>query len=196
MVDFVFYLRNAFRILTNSEFLYVKNPRFCPGLRPPGPAYFWIDSSTSLVSVWIRFAKISQVPSSLLNTKSTISQKLKIAQKKTHELKNPFQNIAHLETLYNKDMRGVSRLRICGPPPLRSDHLDIKDDAQCAKKNDGRETSYRVWALRPFIRCILGAQNFNFLQKWRNLQGRLELIIFTIETENCTYNHSSKNKNR
>ena len=29
------------------------------------------------------------------NTKSTISQKLKIAQK-THELKNPFQNMAHL----------------------------------------------------------------------------------------------------
>ena len=31
----------------------------------------------------------------MLSTKPTISQKLKIA-KKTHELKNPFQNIAHL----------------------------------------------------------------------------------------------------
>ena len=27
--------------------------------------------------------------------------------------------------------------------PLRSGHLDIKD-TQCAKKNDGRKTSYRI----------------------------------------------------
>ena len=38
--------------------------------------------------------KIPQVPSSLLNTKSTISQKLEITQKK--QLENLFQNIAHL----------------------------------------------------------------------------------------------------
>ena len=32
----------------------------------------------------------------MLNTKKTISQKLKIARKKTHELKYPFQNNTHL----------------------------------------------------------------------------------------------------
>ena len=31
----------------------------------------------------------------MLNTKSTISQKLNIVQKKPYELKIPFQNIAH-----------------------------------------------------------------------------------------------------
>ena len=42
----------------------------------------------------------------------------------------------------------VFQLRICRLtlPPLRSGHLDIKD-AKCAKKNDGREISYRVWAI-------------------------------------------------
>ena len=31
------------------------------------------------------------------------------------------------------------------PPPLRSGHIDIRD-AQCPENNDGRITSYRVWA--------------------------------------------------
>ena len=35
----------------------------------------------------------------MLSTKSTISQKLKITQKKTHELKNPFQNICRKTNL-------------------------------------------------------------------------------------------------
>ena len=46
--------------------------------------------------------------------------------------------------------------------PPKSGHLDIKD-AQCAKKNDGRKISYRIWALRPFKKGVLGAQKF--LQK-------------------------------
>ena len=51
------------------------------GAPSPGPGYFWIESH-------------DPNPNSLrmLSTKSTISQKLKI----THEVKNPFQNIAHL----------------------------------------------------------------------------------------------------
>ena len=36
---------------------------------------------------------IGQIYQNRPYTKLTISQKLKIAQKKTHELKNPFQNI-------------------------------------------------------------------------------------------------------
>ena len=38
--------------------------------------------------------------------------------------------------------------------------------------------SYPVWALRLFKRGILGAQKFNFLQKWPNLQGRLDWRSF------------------
>ena len=37
-------------------------------------------------------------------------------------------------------------------------------------------TSYRVWALRAFKRGVLDYQTVNFLHKWPNLQGRLELI--------------------
>ena len=37
-------------------------------------------------------------------------------------------------------------------------------------------TSYRVWALLAFKSGVLGIQKFIFLQKWLNLQGRLELI--------------------
>ena len=74
----------------------------------------------------------------------------------------------------------VSQLRTCSPPsfPSLSDHFDIKY-AQCAKKIMGLKfliTSYHVWALQPFENDILGAQKFIFLHKWKNLQGRLELI--------------------
>ena len=44
----------------------------------------------------------------------------------------------------------VSQLRICRPPPLRSDHLDIKDAqyAELIMSVKLHITSYRVWALR------------------------------------------------
>ena len=63
-------------------------------------------------------------------------------------------------------------------PPLKSDHLDIIDP-QWAKKMMGvklHTKSYRVWTPRASKGEVLGAQKFNFLQKWPNLQGRLELI--------------------
>ena len=37
-------------------------------------------------------------------------------------------------------------------------------------------TSYRVWALWASRWRVLSTQKLNFLQKWPNLQGRLELI--------------------
>ena len=63
-----------------------------------------------------------------------------------------------------KEIGALSQLRLRTPPPLRSDHLDIRD-AQRAKKMMGvkfRITSYH-------------AQKFKFLHKWPNLQSRLEL---------------------
>ena len=60
-------------------------------------------------------------------------------------------------------------------PFFRSDHLNLKD-AQCAENIDERKISYRVWGPRTSKRCVLGAQKFNFLQKWPHLQGRSELI--------------------
>ena len=74
-------------------------PHHPPGLRPWTPHAFGLRTQASLVSVWIRFAKISvsvlirfakisksqTSPLSMSNTKSTISQKLKVAQKKALE---------------------------------------------------------------------------------------------------------------
>ena len=36
--------------------------------------------------------------------------------------------------------------------------------------------SYRIWVPRASKRGVLGVQKFNFLHKWLNLQGWLELI--------------------
>ena len=62
----------------------------------------------------------------------------------------------------------VSQLQICNPPPpLRSGHLDIKDE-QCAKKNDGP----KIWACVDAAAIkmgVFGAQKSNFLQKWPSL---------------------------
>ena len=69
------------------------------------------------------------------------------------------------------------------PPPsphLRSGHVDIKD-AQCAENKDGRKISNHIMfisrlAVRALKRGFFGTQKFNFLQKWPNLQSRLEWI--------------------
>ena len=72
-----------------------------PWLRPWNPYAFGLRTLDSLVNVNDIFRKnlfqiFSQVPSSLLNTKSAISQKLRIAQNETHQYTYPIQNIAHL----------------------------------------------------------------------------------------------------
>ena len=62
------------------------------------------------------------------------------------------------------------------PLPFRSDHLDIKD-AQCAANKDEPKIYYHIAfgrRERPKV-PFLGAQKFNFIKKWPNLQGILEL---------------------
>ena len=74
-------------------------------LNPQAPDNFGLNPSGQLVIGyhWLAFLNQIHHPSSLrmLNTKSTISQKLKIAQKKTKQLKNSFQNIAYLLAVKN-----------------------------------------------------------------------------------------------
>ena len=63
-------------------------------------------------------------------------------------------------------------------PSLRSSHLDIKD-VQCAETKDVLKILYHVISCLGAVGVqivVFGAQKFNFLQKWPNLQGRLELI--------------------
>ena len=81
----------------------------------------------------------------------------------------------------------LSQLRICKhppPPSLRSGHLDMKD-AQCVLKKmisvKFHMTPYRVWSPQAPKRAQITPQKFNSLQKWPNIQGRLELIF-------CTWN--------
>ena len=70
---------------------------------PPGPGYFWIEFPkptgyhVSVITVSESGSQKSQVPSSLrmMNTKSTISQELKIANL-SELVQNLFQTIAHL----------------------------------------------------------------------------------------------------
>ena len=67
-------------------------------------------------------------------------------------------------------------------PPLRSVHLDIKDE-QCDKKMMGVKfhiKSYRVWALRASKRSVLGTQEFKFLQKFEGKIGIDLTLIFCI----------------
>ena len=61
------------------------------------------------------------------------------------------------------------------PSPLRSGNLEIKD-AQWAKKNDGRNISYHIISHLGAIGAQALPQKFNFLKKWPNLKGKLELI--------------------
>ena len=75
---------------------------------------------------------------------------------------------------YQYKLSDVSQLTI--RRPLRSGHLDIKD-AQCAETKDVLKKLYRAfdtWASRM---GVMGAQKFNFLHKWPNLQGRLTLTL-------------------
>ena len=60
-------------------------------------------------------------------------------------------------------------------PSEVTDHLDMKD-MQCAETKDVLKISYHVFELWASKRVVMGTQKFNFLQKWPNLQGRLELI--------------------
>ena len=96
-----------------------KNKKFVAGFAPntlqqeappPGHGYFWIETHNQLVIGyhWLAFLNqvrknLIKVPSSLemLNTKTTISKKLKIEQKRTHELEH-FQNITYLLGLGKK----------------------------------------------------------------------------------------------
>ena len=62
------------------------------------------------------------------------------------------------------------------PLSLRSGHLDM-EDAQCPKKMMGvRFHTISCLGAADVQKGLLGAQKFNFHQKWPNLQGRLELI--------------------
>ena len=72
------------------------------------------------------------------------------------------------------------------PPPPPQKSPSRHKDAQCTTKLTGVRfhiTSSRVWALRPFKRGVFGAQKFNFLQNWPNLQGRLELVCIVTGPE-------------
>ena len=61
-------------------------------------------------------------------------------EKKIHELKNPFQNIAHL---------ALSQVGICRPPPtLRSGHIYVKDEY-----SDG-STKNHIFMFRVIADCI------------------------------------------
>ena len=86
MIDFVFYFRNAFktwRIQKFSKSIFFRWGGFAPSISRrsyDGPYPYWLasewDSQKSLPD-------FSYIPSSLLNTNSTTSGKLRIAQKKT-----------------------------------------------------------------------------------------------------------------
>ena len=118
-VDFVFYLRNAFRTSGDSSgekkisyfFMLggpLKPPIFVRELAPHAPhRELLLHASDALRSNrqhhWIRFAKFSKIPSSLLTIVEykighiSITTICKTKNRiKTHELKNPFQNFAHV----------------------------------------------------------------------------------------------------
>ena len=108
MVDFVFYLGSAFRTLRIQKKMYVGLAPplifvggFAPkppnrGSTPQSTDAFRLNRPSQLVLgvyPWLAFLNQVHRPSSLrmLNTKSTISQKLNIAQKKFINLKISFK---------------------------------------------------------------------------------------------------------
>ena len=65
------------------------------------------------------------------------------------------------------------------PPPLRSDHIVIKD-LQCADKYDGRTISYHITSRLGAAGVQMGRfgrPKIQLSSKRQNLQGRLELIL-------------------
>ena len=96
-VDFVFYLRTAFRTWTDLKKKYVKE---APPSKPPVsiprmfldwiPLSYWLSGITGQ-RFWSRFTgPYSSLR--MLNTKSIVSQKIKIAQKKLMNSKIRFRN--------------------------------------------------------------------------------------------------------
>ena len=77
----------------------------------------------------------------------------------------------YLQFVGNFSYKLLLRFRPC------HNHLDIKIRNELKKMMGVKFhiTSYCVWALRTSKRGVLGTQKFNFLQKWPNLQVRLEL---------------------
>ena len=79
----------------------------------------------------------------MLSKKSTISQKLKIAQK-TLELNNSFQIILHLLRL-KKYIFLAKWLKKCRQTFLESGHTFMKG-ANCAKTNE-KNLVYEIWSI-------------------------------------------------